>query len=299
MQPNYWRLALDCLGVWLQVAVAVALYVLLPSWPTLILAWILIGGAQHACALVMHEGAHFLLVPRRRELNDKLSSYFFAGPIALPFSTYRKLHADHHRFVSTDDDTKELYRRRFRGWRFGWEVFKSLSGIDYFTRVFQVLGHVKKPQKPSRSSKLTPNVGADLMNIARSQLVLFFLFAMLDWRLYFLLWVIPIPTFFQLFGKLRATVEHQPLDSESDKFEGPYFRGTEEAYLRTVEAVGIEKILLSRINFHYHAEHHLWPQICYQYLPLLSQRLKAREDYHGVVYDYSYFRVIAKLWRGE
>jgi len=43
--------------------------------------------------------------------------------------------------------------------------------------------------------------------------------------------------------------------------------------LRPVHASWFERLFLSKINFHYHAEHHLWPWISYQHLPEMNARL--------------------------
>lgn len=156
----------------------------------------------------------------------------------------------------------------------------------------------KKEVTVEKPSRRTGSFSGDLVLLAVSQIVLLALFSLVDWRLYVALWLVPLTTFSQLFSKLRSAAEHHPLDSEVPVEHGPYFKGTSTPYLRSLEATPIECLFLSRLNFHYHAEHHLWPQICYQYLPTISHRLRQREDFHGVVYEGSYMNVIWKFVKG-
>lgn len=298
LHPRPLRLALDLLGIWAQVGVALLLFHHFPTHPGVaLLALTLIGGAQHACGLVAHEGAHYLLIPQNRKLNDLLCAVFFASPILLPFATYRRRHMEHHRHVSTEHDTKELYRRRFRGWRLLWEVTRSLLGLDFVSQAWLTLKPRPGTRKPS--AKTTGGFGRDLAALALVQSALLGFFAIWDWRLYFLLWLLPLITFAQLFSKLRSAAEHQPLDSEAGAGHTPYFKDTDAPYLRSIGATPIEGLFLTRINFHYHAEHHLWPQVCYQYLPILHERLKARPDFEGVVFAGSYLHVILRLAHGQ
>lgn len=296
-RPNRLRLALDLSLIWGQAGLGIALFLNAPHWTTLVIAWFLIGGAQHALALTTHEGAHFLMLPHNRAWNDRISRWLFAGPIGLPFSVYRERHFIHHREVSTEDDTKELYRRRFKGWGMVWESLRSLSGFEWASSVFRVMMGLRSGAEQPKRGKRKANPRHDFMAIFLFHCALMGLFG--DVRLYLLLWAFPMLTVLQFFGKLRAAVEHCPLDSESGEApDSPYFRGTEKPHLRTVVATPVETLFLSRLNFHYHAEHHLYPQISYQYLPEIHRRLAQRND-HGVVFERSYTSVLLKLWRGD
>jgi len=298
--PRLGRLLLDLLGVWLQIVLSVALYLHFPTPGVYLLAIILIAGAQHACAIITHEGVHYLLLPQNRAFNDKLASWLFASPVLLPFSTYRRRHMDHHRHVSTEDDTKELYRRSLCGWRLGFEVARSLTGLDFLSQVLLTLRDRSRKSAKKTAGK-GPGMIGDLLAIGLAQLALMALFSIWDWRLYFLLWVVPLLTFLQLYSKIRSAAEHQPFEHDlpqEPEPDSPYFKGTTTPWLRSIQATPIERLLLTRINFHYHAEHHLWPQVCYQYLPILSRRLKEQRDFQGVVFEGSYLSVITKMARG-
>ena len=103
-----------------------------------------------------------------------------------------------------------------------------------------------------------------------------------------------------MINKLRAWMEHRPLDSESGVApDGIYYRGTPGPFVRTVTASWFERFFISKLHFGYHVEHHLWPQVSYQYLPLVRERLLE----HGVFedgrfgFEDTYLGTIHKLWR--
>src|SRR6266403_445901 len=72
-----WVLAAAC-----EWGTILALMWLCDTWPHPLLwvtAIILIGSRQHALAVLVHDGAHFL-VNRSRRCNDRLSNYLAAYP---------------------------------------------------------------------------------------------------------------------------------------------------------------------------------------------------------------------------
>jgi fatty acid desaturase len=78
-----------------------------------------------------------------------------------------------------------------------------------------------------------------------------------------------------LYGKLRSVVEHTPYRHEwRDDPVSPYFRHTPEPVVRSVVPTRIERLFLTRVNFNYHREHHLWPALSYQYLPVAYHRVR-------------------------
>ena len=125
---------------------------------------------------------------------------------------------------------------------------------------------------------------------------------------YFILWLWPMLTVSFLFAKIRALVEHQPPRTGMPETpETPYFMNTPGPMLRSVNASWIERIFLSKINFHYHAEHHLWPWISYQYLPEIKSRIWQGHEHENslmingnlVVLDDSYTAVMRDIIRGK
>lgn len=265
--------------IWLQAVAGIALFVLHPGVGTYLVTLVLVGGAQHGMGMVAHECAHRLLLPRSRRLNDWLGAWLFASPVLLPYGVYRQRHLAHHQLVSTDDDTKTIYRRDIRGWRFLLEAARSLSARDFVHQSIEAVRRGRQRGPGTDPAAFAARLRGDLRRIVVVQGLLFAaLSATVRWRGlpvgYLLLWALPLMTMSFWFSKLRSIVEHQPLaaDARPDA-ASPYFKGTPTPTLRSVRPVLPERLVLSKINFHFHAEHHLWPWVSYQHLPAVSARL--------------------------
>lgn len=271
--PVLWRAVVDMSLVWVQILAAVGLYVGWPNPLSFVTALVLIAGGQHGLYLVAHEFAHFAVLPRHRRLNDFFGTWFFAAPIGMPLKLFRFRHFTHHRLYSTVDDTKDTYRRDIHGYRLWLEMVKSLTAYDYLRHGFRVLEHSRQPS--NRRQGVLPR--GSLLPLVVAQLVLLGAFWTINPWLYLGLWILPLVTLTEMFGKIRALMEHQPRDCQSGAAPGSgYFRDTPGPFVRSVKANWFERLFLSKINFGYHAEHHLWPQLSYQYLPRVHRRLLER-----------------------
>lgn len=309
-RPSTARLVLDFSMPWAQAILGCALFIVSPSVLTWIVAVVLVAGAQHGLALIAHEAAHFLICPEHKRRNDLIGTYLFAAPTLMPFHVFRQRHAVHHRLVSQSGDTKDVYRRDMRGWRFVAEILGGLSGTDYVLKVRDAL----KAGKGEGSERFASNLRRDQVSIVLVNGVLFLIFTAFDPlhygipTYYFILWLWPLVTVSFLLARLRAVVEHQPPRAAAvDAPPTPYFWNTPGPLLRSVHATWLERLLLSKINFHYHAEHHLWPWASYQHLPALNAKIwNGREGEsvqvlggNLVVCDRSYGAVLGSMVRGE
>jgi fatty acid desaturase len=302
-RPDTVRLVFDLSLIWLQAILGIAIFTCLNNAVGFIIGIALVGSAQHGMGLAAHEGAHHLIVPRIKYLNDLVARWLFAAPVLLPFTLYRQRHFLHHTLVSTDEDTKELYRRDIRGARLLLELLTAMLGIDY---VRQVVSAVRRDRTDSRRDGLPARtqswVRDDLPSLACMQLALCAILWPVDPLLYPLMWILPNVTVSPLCSKLRALVEHRPnKDAQGVKPGSGYYLDTEAPCLRSVRATRLERVFLSKINFHFHAEHHLWPFVSYQYLPILHERLlrSAEAKPIGVTVEPSYMAAIHKLWSGK
>jgi fatty acid desaturase len=296
-QPNTARAIFDLALIWVQILGAIALYVWLPHPLTFVVAFVLVAGGQHALYLGAHEFAHCLVFPRNRALNDFVGKWFFAAPALLPFAVFRHRHFAHHRLYSTDRDTKTSYRCDWRGSGLLRQVAKSLVGWEFLDAVREVL---VREQTDAVDGSPGPSTREALPPILIVQFVLLAAFALVDPFLFLWLWILPMVTLAYLFSKIRTSMEHQPLDSEGGVDpEGLYFKGTPGPFVRTVKASWLERLCVCKINFCFHAEHHLWPTVSYQYLPRVHERLIERDSYSDPRFglDDTYASTIAKLWR--
>ena len=306
-QPQGWRLSVDFALVWLQAIAGVALFAVFWNVPSFIAGALLVGSAQHGFGLIAHEGAHRLIVPDHRGLNDAIARLLFAAPTLLPFSLYRERHFAHHRLVSTQDDTKELYRRDLTGWRLPVEIVRSLAGLDYLEQVFSVLRRDSadasaKPAAPEGGESAPHWVRQEAPAIIIVQLILFAAMSSVHLLLYPLMWLLPNVTVAMLCSKIRSEVEHHPYAAETGQGQPTaYFKNTAEPFFRSVRASWLERVFISKINFHFHGEHHYWPGVSYQYLPMLHDRLERAELFAaaGIADERTYFASLRRLWAGR
>jgi fatty acid desaturase len=309
-RPKTARLIFDLSLPWVQAILGCALFIIHPSIWTWLIALLIIAGAQHGLSLIAHEASHRLICPQDKRRNDFIGTYFFAAPTLLPFNVYRQRHVIHHRLVSQPGDTKNVYLRDWRGWLFFAEVLRSLFAVDYLLKVRDVL----RTGKGSEYEQFESNLRRDQIGIILVNGIIFLVLTLFDPfyfgvpTYYFILWLWPLLTVSFLFAKFRALIEHQPpRTGRSETLETPYFMNTPGPMLRSVKATWIERFFLSKINFHYHAEHHLWPWISYQHLPELNSRIWLGHEHEDsliingnfVVFDDSYTKGLSDVIRGK
>jgi fatty acid desaturase len=296
------RLTTDLTLIWVQALLGIATYSYFQNISSFIIGFILVGSAQHGMNLVAHEGAHKLIAPGRKKLNDFVARWLFASAVCLPYSLYRERHLAHHRLVATEDDTKEIYRRNIRGFRIVTECVKSLLGIDYIIQVFAVVRRSEESASRNSSGGLPAWFKREFVPIATTQTVICAALTAIDPWLYPLLWILPNVSMAMLIGKIRSIVEHKPLREMEGVAPGSgYYMDTTLPCLRSVQSTWIERIFISKVNFHFHAVHHLWPFVSYQHLPTLNARLmeSPRASALGVTFEKSYVGTIAKLWAAK
>lgn len=297
-RPSGWRVARDLTLIWVQVVAAGALYVLHPAWWTYVGAFVLVAGGQHGLALATHEFAHYLVWPTKRQANDVLGAWLFGAPVGIPLAIFRHRHFEHHRTFSTDDDPKTTYRHSVRGLQLFREVVRSLTGWEFvqharLARARHVHDAATGKPGPSLAGAVPALLGA------QATLALLLTLAGGPW-LYVTLWLLPLITLAQLLQTLRAIVEHRPLEERMNAAPGSgYYGGTTGPFVRSVRASWWERLLVCKLNFGFHAEHHLWPQVSYQHLPVVRERLEAAGAFDADPFDRedTYGSALYKLWR--
>jgi fatty acid desaturase len=146
-----------------------------------------------------------------------------------------------------------------------------------------------------------PSLAAALPPLLAAQATIALVFTLVasPW-LYVTLWLLPLVTLTQLLQTLRAIVEHRPLEERMGTHpHSAYYGGTAGPFVRSMRASWWERLLLCKLNFGFHAEHHLWPQVSYQYLPVLRERLEQAGAFNEARFDRedSYGAALLKLWR--
>ena len=238
----------------------------LPLW-SLAVALPLVVVVQQEMLIWVHEGAHRTLF-RNRTLNDFWVSFWFASPLGVNFETYRRSHMSHHRLLaSAEDGDRWTYELYIRGAAFKRVLLKAVFGFYGFSRAF-------KKYATGQYDRLDPDK-------TYPPTVNYLLFALLwngafvaasvlagRWWVYLVLWLVPLFSIAILITILRTISEHQPMD-----YEG---RDPISPVIRTTLCSWLERRFLFPLNFNYHVEHHLFPQVPFFNLPRLHRELAAR-----------------------
>lgn len=300
--PSAWR------GLWL-VAHAWAIVILAAgaaAWIGHPLAWlaaiILIGGRQLGLAILMHEGAHGLLHPRRG-VNNFVGQWLTGAAVGSDLIAYRTYHLRHHKFTQQAEDPDLSLSAPFptTGTSLLRKILRDLTGQTFlkqraaqFTYGFAGLRAMLRGEggtavrgdtragtifnKQSRTGISAPvDDVAGSMSVARAvgrflivqALLLAFSLLLYGWTP-FLLWLVALATTFQLFLRIRNIAEHACTTTGSDD---PF------SHARTTHAGWMARATVAPYWVNYHSEHHLFMGVpCYR-LAAVHARL-GRHDCH-------------------
>ncbi len=250
--------------IWLQLFIA--WYIALKLNPIFIPVSLLIITACHqAMALWIHEGCHRLF--ENQKLNDLWVDFFFATPLGTTVSQYRSHHMTHHAYLgSAKDEDKWEFALNIRGKNLALVILKSLSGIYGFKTITKYLN--KKAMQRTQSLRI-------FMSAFWNLSLLWLCILNERWYLYFLLWLIPLFTITKCLVIVRATAEHQPHDySKNNPDDTPH-----TGVVRTTLPNWLNKWIFYQVNFNYHVEHHLFPNVPFYSLPKLHKYLKEKRFY--------------------
>jgi len=225
---------------WITIAAAMIVYALWPSTVTLLAAIVVIGARQFGLAVLVHEAVHWRLF-RHAKVNDRVARWLCAFPVgAAELPVYRKRHHQHHRHTRQPEDPDLCLSDPFpvRRASFCWTVVRDLVGVTAGTRLIGAWRRHDNVSHAWRQSR-----GPLVANLA----ILGVLAALGHWRLYVLLWVLPLFTWYQLVRRIRDISEHSLTPNTDDPL-----RNT-----RTVSAGFLARLLLAPYWVNYHLEHHL------------------------------------------
>ena len=241
-------------GAWCAIVIAgvfatVLVHQQLSTPLSFALAFILMGGWQHHLAVLHHEAVHYLLF-RNRKLNEWVARYFLGYPVGLTMG-YRRIHLAHHRHLGDEGDPDLPNYAGFpaRLAKLLTVAARNLSGVSVWS------------QAQLERSNDTPR---EIAGLVATQLAVFSLFALAgSWQLYLTLWLLPLATWTKTLTHLRNLVEHVEVPT------GP----RQVSRWRTIYCGAIEGFFVAPLNFNYHAEHHLYPQVPFYNLARLHRRL--------------------------
>ncbi|MBN8528139.1 MAG: fatty acid desaturase family protein [Caulobacterales bacterium] len=264
-----WIGPLLVLHCWTTIIAAVVVGVV---WPWLIpLSIMVIGTRQLGLAILMHEAAHGGLTPSPR-LNDALGHWLCAVPIGADLGAYRPYHLAHHKYAQQPEDpdlvlsapfpvTPASLRRK---------LIRDLSGQTFFKqRVLFAL----KAFRSTRDEDLAEGAVVTGRSVAPFLLVNLGLLAVCAlagvWWAYFVLWLLPMATWFPMVTRIRNIAEHACVQGSADDA----FRAA-----RTTKARWLERAFIAPYWVNFHAEHHLFMHVPCWRLPDLHRALRTRPE---------------------
>ncbi|MEE9432753.1 MAG: fatty acid desaturase family protein [Sphingorhabdus sp.] len=262
----------------------------------------IIGGRQLGLAILMHEGAHGLLHPKRK-VNNFLGQWLTGAATGSDLHAYRAYHLTHHKYTQQQEDpdlslsapfpaSKASLRRK---------AFRDLTAQTFFKQrshqfaaawtglTAMLQGSGEKDGKRDTSAGQNFNlqsrngVNAPVANLdgakATTRTVGRFLLVQLavlaaslltmGWTP-FLLWMVALATTFQLFLRVRNIAEHACTATGGDD---PF------SHARTTYAGWIERATVAPYWVNYHSEHHLFMGTPCYHLPD-AHRLLGDSGYH-------------------
>jgi len=275
-------LVVHCWGV---IALALAVGVL---WPILIpLSVAVIGTRQLGLAILMHEAAHGGLSPTGR-LNDFLGHWLCAVPVGASLTAYRPYHLAHHKYAQQSEDPDLVLSAPFPVTRASLrrKMIRDLTGQTFFKQrvlfAFKAFGN-RRDEDMAEGAVVTGRSVAPFLLVNAALLLGLTLLGV--WWAYFVLWLLPMATWFPMVTRLRNIAEHACVeDSATDPFRAA----------RTTRASWWERAFIAPYWVNFHAEHHLFMHVPCWKLPALHRAVRARPQGTRMEVAGGYLEVLGK-----
>lgn len=145
-ERSIWRSVGSICGDWCLIIAAIVLVQVSAWW--IAPALLVVGNRQRALVVLIHDASHYLLTSRK-PLNDALARLFLCWPMFISLTHYRKLHAQHHRYLGDPkQDTDYLHDEVLakQGW---WALYRRqlLGSKNARTAVIGQLTNARLPER--------------------------------------------------------------------------------------------------------------------------------------------------------
>ncbi len=278
---------------WGWIMGCLALYVWQPGVLTFLFGFIVISGRHLALAILMHEGAHRLLLNNVR-WNDRVTQWLTAYPVMLNMLPYRDMHLRHHKNTWTEDDPDlglatalPVTRRSFAR-----KMLRDITGQTGYAR-YRFIARLSAGLSPDKRGLEGRPLSRVLATFARNQhgflitnaLMLAALTAAGRPEAFLLLWWLPAMTGYSVVLRIRNIAEHAVVTDP----------GEELRQTRTTLTSWWVRFLMAPHNVNYHLEHHLFMSVPQYNLPRAHRLLAERGllDHAEVARD-GYWPVLKK-----
>ena len=239
---------------------------------SLVVSWFVMSGRHLALAILMHDGAHGLLL-RNKSWNDRISQWLTAYPTMADTLLYRRVHFQHHRHTWTEQDpdlglaaalpvTRASFKRK---------MLRDLTGQTAYARHRLILRYAAglSPRGRGLEGKTS---GAVVRTYIANQRGFLITNALLIGALtvagipaaYALVWWLPAWTGYSVVLRLRSIAEHACVSDPRDPLR----------QTRTTLAPGWLRFFLAPHHVNYHLEHHLFMTVPHYNLPRAHRLLR-------------------------
>jgi len=237
-------LVAHCWGV-ILAAVVLAVWI-----PWLIpLSVMVIGTRQLGLAILMHEAAHAGLHPNLK-VNDWVGDWLCAVPIGARLDAYRPYHLSHHKYAQQAEDPDLVLSAPFPVTRASLrrKIIRDLTGQTFFKqRVAPFFRTLAPDEDLPEGARVTAQSALPFLTVNAALLIATSLAGV--WWAYFVLWFLPLASWFPLVTRLRNIAEHACVEnSEIDPLR----------QARTTRAAWWERAFIAPYWVNFHAEHHLF-----------------------------------------
>ena len=297
-QKNDWRGLYEVLFTWGLIIATFATAMYYPHPLVYIAAWLIIGGRQLACSIIMHDTGHYALFKSKR-LNNFVGKWLGAYPVLSDLSAYRPYHNRHHVHTGTEDDPDLLLTTGYPARLISMvrKFFRDISGLtgikSQIAFTMMQLGILeynlgKKVEWTDPATRTTATIFrngiANLSGPIVSNIMIFSLLWWLGHPGLYLLWIIPLFTSYQLFLRIRSMAEHSMVIQSGDAHTNT----------RTTYANPIERLFFAPHYVNYHAEHHLLMGVPPYNLPKMHRLLLNKGFYEKGILERGYLSLIQK-----
>lgn len=262
-----WMGAWGIVHAWGVIFGAMALAAWFPNPATWILAVAVVGARQLGLAILMHDGAHRLLF-RNHGRNDALTQWLTAFPVKADIRTYRPYHLEHHRHTQTAGDPDLVLSAPFpiAPASFRRKILRDLLGLTGLKLLFGSLRRRRKSPGGAPKNRLNFAPGGNAGFLISNAALFGILWAAGRPSFYFLFWLLPLLTVFQLVTRVRSIAEHGVLPAHPDDFNNT----------RTTRAGLLARAFIAPYCVNYHIEHHLFTFVPWYNLPKAHALLLAK-----------------------
>jgi fatty acid desaturase len=230
------------------------------------------SGRHLALFILMHEGAHGVLLPSKR-WNDHVSQWLTAYPVMADTFAYRREHFQHHKHTWTERDpdlalaralpvSKKSFRRK---------MIRDLTGQTAYARQRMLIRMICGLDPAGRGLQGQSLVVLAGRFIARQYGFVIWqalLLTAAGWsghpEAYLLIWWLPALTGYSVVLRLRSIAEHSCVTDPNDPLR----------HTRTTLAPFWVTFFVAPHHVNYHLEHHLFMTVPHYHLPRAHRLLR-------------------------